>query len=305
MQQIFLLLVCWSAWCFSVASPFSIPPTTCQLLHCPTQESVKRRSGGDCGTHPVHCLFLASQPGENLVTGAKPLGSVIVGPELPPIQNTEKRLFLVRHGEVINPGGSRPVYYGAMDVDLSPLGEAEARAAAQYLQQFDVDLVVCSPLSRAVFGAEEVLALQAKLLENNGDLLQMDGLKELDRGSWCGKTKDEIGSEMMARFDACDESATPEGGESYPFLKKRVLKARDEVLKRLEFGQSAVIVSHLQVTRSILSDALGIPTEEMAGLNVATASVTCIDYDSAGTQTVRFQSFKPDVGLETSKDGAN
>ncbi len=28
----------------------------------------------------------------------------IVGPELPPIKESSKRLFLVRHGEVINPG---------------------------------------------------------------------------------------------------------------------------------------------------------------------------------------------------------
>lgn len=28
----------------------------------------------------------------------------IIGPELPPIKGTSKRLFLVRHGEVINPG---------------------------------------------------------------------------------------------------------------------------------------------------------------------------------------------------------
>jgi hypothetical protein len=44
----------------------------------------------------------------------------------------------------------------------------------------------------------------------------------------------------------------------------------------------------------------------MANLKVATASVTCIDYDiQTGTQTVQYQSFKPDVGLIKSKDGAN
>ena len=227
----------------------------------------------------------------------------VSGPDLPQLEPMSKRLFLVRHGEVINPGGDRPVYYGAMDVQLSPLGEAEARAAADYLEQHDLAYVVSSPLSRAVYGAEQVLSKQTL----DKEIVQLDGFKELDRGAWCGKTKDEIGSEMMARFDACDESVTPEeGGESYPFLKQRVLAARDEVLDMLPAGKSAAIVSHLQVTRSILSDALGIPTDEMAELKVATASVTCIDYDLVtSTQTVHFQSFKPDVGLEKSKDGAN
>jgi len=226
----------------------------------------------------------------------------ITGPELPPLQASSKRLFLVRHGEVINPGGDRPVYYGALDVSLSTLGEAEAKAAALYLQQFDLEFVVSSPLSRAVFGAEQILGLQQN---KEADIVKMEGFKELDRGSWCGLTKDEIGAEAMANFDACDENATPEGGESYITLKERVLKDRDAVLDRLPAGKAATVVSHLQVTRSMLSDALDIPTAEMAGLGIATASVTCIDYNADGTQTVHFQSFKPDVGLAKSKDGAN
>ena len=110
----------------------------------------------------------------------------------------------------------------------------------------------------------------------------------------------------MARFDSCDEGATPEGGESYPFLKARVLAARDRLLDITDVGSASAVVSHLQVTRSMLSDAMGIPTDQMAGLSIATASITCIDYHViTGEQTVHYQSFKPDAGLETSKDGAN
>lgn len=224
----------------------------------------------------------------------------ITGPPLPPIAPTAKRLFLVRHGEVINPGGDRPVYYGAMDVPLSPLGEAEAKAAAQYLTPFALQHVAASPLKRAVFGANQVLEMQGK----DSDLIILEGFRELDRGAWCGLTRDEIGADNLARFDACDETVTPEGGESYPFLKKRVLEARDVLLEKTEVGHASALVSHLQVTRSLLSDALGIPTDKMASLKVATASVTCIDYDSeAGTQTVHYQSFKPDVGLAKANDG--
>jgi 2,3-bisphosphoglycerate-dependent phosphoglycerate mutase len=254
----------------------------------------------------AHCLFHSSSSSSSAADHVGFVESIIMGPELPPIHQSAKRLFLVRHGEVVNPGGDRPVYYGAMDVPLSPLGEAEASAAAYYLKsrEDEIDLVVSSPLSRATFGANEVLKILSSVKELS--VITMDGFKELDRGSWCGKTKDEIGPERMARFDACDASATPEGGESYPSLKRRVLDARDAVLKTLSCRRAAVIVSHLQVTRSILSEALDIPIEEMAGLKVATASVTCIDYDIAsGTETVHFQSFKPDVGLDRSGDGAN
>jgi hypothetical protein len=58
----------------------------------------------------------------------------IEGPVIPPIPATCKRLFMVRHGEVINPGGDRSVYYGAMDVSLSPLGEQEAMVRNIFLE---------------------------------------------------------------------------------------------------------------------------------------------------------------------------
>lgn len=210
---------------------------------------------------------------------------------------------------MINPGGDRPVYYGALDVSLSPLGQEEAKVAAEYLKQFDLQIVAASPLSRAKFGANEVLVRQQQTTNNNkqtDELKIFTGFTELDRGAWCGQTKDEIGSDMMARFDACDESATPEGGESYPQLKERVLEARDDLLNSMDCGVASAVVSHLQVTRCMLSDAHNIPTEEMSNFKIATASVACIDYDAdTGSQTVHFQNFKPDVGLEKSVDGAN
>jgi ribonuclease H / adenosylcobalamin/alpha-ribazole phosphatase len=236
-------------------------------------------------------------------------------PVLPPLAPTAKRLFLVRHGEVINPGGDRTVFYGGMDVPLSPLGEMEAQAAAVYLSQFDIARVFSSPLSRAMYGAHQVLLKQqerkstvtwegASSTSAPSAVVVLDGFTELDRGAWCGLTKEEIGFDLLARFDACDESVTPDGGESYPALKRRVLAARDEALSQVAPGTVGCLVSHLQVTRSILSEALTLPTEQMVNLKIATASVTCIDYDGP-TQTVQFQSFKPDAGLRASKDGAN
>lgn len=191
-------------------------------------------------------------------------------------------------------------------MSLSPLGEKEAQAAAAYLQQYQLSTVFCSPLKRAIYGAEQVAAAQSS---NAGSAVTiLEGFTELERGAWRGKTKDEIGLENLARFDACDETITPEGGESYPALKARVMEALTTALSQLEPGEAGAIVSHLQVTRSMLSEALGIPTEKMTQLPVATASVTCIDYKADAENqpsTVHFQSFKPDVGLAEAKDGAN
>lgn len=241
-------------------------------------------------------------------------------PILDPVPEGYKRLFMVRHGEVINPGGDRPVYYGSMDVPLSPLGELEAIEAASYLSRFHLQHVASSPLSRAKFGARQVLARQPPAAttdeasdggnndsDDGGDVVVLEGFAELDRGAWCGLTADEIGRDILARFDACDESVTPgDGGESYPALKVRVLAARDELLRMTDAGRASAVVSHLQVTRSMLSEALGMDVRELAGLQISTASITCVDYCAeTGDEVVRFQSFKPECGLEESKDRAN
>ena len=75
---------------------------------------------------------------------------------LPNVGAGVRRLFLVRHGEVIPPGGVHGVHYGAMDVPLSPLGKQEAAAAAEALRPYELYGVHSSPLSRAVFGADEI-----------------------------------------------------------------------------------------------------------------------------------------------------
>ena len=129
------------------------------------------------------------------------------GPKLPPI-SASKRIFYVRHGEVIPPGGAHGVFYGCLDVPLSPLGELEAKAAGMFLQQYNVDKIASSPLKRAMFGANQVLKYQNSY-EKDIEIYQ--GFTELDRGEWCGRTKAEIGPDLMARFDNCDETITPKG----------------------------------------------------------------------------------------------
>lgn len=155
-------------------------------------------------------------------------------------------------------------------MSLSSLGKQEAKAAAEHLNEYvDLDHVFSSPLKRAVYGATKVLQLQKEKQQDKElpsslqEVVTFDGFTELDRGDWCGKTKAEIGEEMMARFDACDLSITPKNGESFPALKNRVIEARTAALARMSPGQSGCVVSHLQVSRCIVSDAANVPVDQM------------------------------------------
>ena len=176
-------------------------------------------------------------------------------PTIPPIPVNCKRLYLVRHGEVIPPGGKHGVLYGAIDVELSDLGKSEAIAAAEFLQDINLHQICSSPLSRAMYGASEVMRLQEKLFMREMLFKKMlidEGFTELSRGEWAGKTREQIGQEKMQRFNECDLSVTPEGGESYPAVMKRVSAARDALLQATDVGRASCLVSHLQVTRCIL-----------------------------------------------------
>ena len=97
---------------------------------------------------------------------------------LPPIPPNGKRLFLIRHGEVVNPGGSRKVFYGDMNVPLTLLGQKEACVAADYLSRSKLTAVYTSPLSRAFYGAQQVGARQQQQ-ETLLTPIRLQGLSEL------------------------------------------------------------------------------------------------------------------------------
>jgi len=239
-----------------------------------------------------------------------------------PIPQHAHRIYLIRHGEVIPPGGVHGVFYGAMDVELSPLGKQEAAAAGDFMKSelaslgggnLDSDSVniYSSPLKRAVFGAE---CVKSSLGGATGPITLVDGFKELSRGAWAGKRVDEIGEEAFEAFHIAMSPAegaerTPEGGESLFDIRDRVLEGYETVKKRGTPSSVSIIVSHLWVTRSIVADCLNVGTDDLRSISIDTASISAIDIgvkeDGTQTQTLVFKGLKPDVGLEKSVDAAN
>jgi len=105
-------------------------------------------------------------------------------------------------------------------VELSPLGKMEAVAAggfmADILSSNDNSnvRVFSSPLRRARYGAKKVV----ESICAPPEVEIIDGFKELDRGKWCGMTKEQIGEQDFENFHAAEtediaKTVTPEGGE--------------------------------------------------------------------------------------------
>ena len=95
------------------------------------------------------------------------------------------RILLARHGET--PWNAEGRYQGQIDIPLSPVGEAQASALGQRLQDMQIDRAVASPLSRALSTARLALGeARAGMLTTDSDL------QEIAHGEWEGLLASEI-----------------------------------------------------------------------------------------------------------------
>lgn len=115
-------------------------------------------------------------------------------------------------------------YGGDIDVPLSIRGEAEARAAAEYVREHwgtHISSVWASPLVRAAYGARAVA--DATGVQN---VEIREAFREVSRGAWLRKNPSEI-EEMtpggMETFLSDTSYRPPGGAESINDVKVRAL----------------------------------------------------------------------------------
>ena len=200
------------------------------------------------------------------------------------------QLFLVRHGAVS--ASQKGKFYGGTEVALSQEGMAQAQAAGRWLSQFEIDAVYASPLSRAQYGAQQVLdfSRQPELA-----IQTREGFREIDRGRWVGLRFEELESQWpgdMAAHEADLENWNGHGGESLGTLRERVLKERNKLLEK-HLGQVVVIVSHLFPTAAMLADGLGIHLSGYREMQVPTGSISRIIFGEKGVGSVEELGFQP------------
>jgi alpha-ribazole phosphatase/probable phosphoglycerate mutase len=180
------------------------------------------------------------------------------------------RLVLIRHAEPDEAVLGRS--YGRLDVPLSPAGHDHARAIADALQLIRLDAVFASPLRRALDTAAPLA--HARALEP----IVHEGLRELGFGVVEGATYDEIARERPELFESWMNDPTgtrfPEG-ESFPELRERALAAAAEIRSEHE---SAAIVSHAGVTRTILAAALEVPDHAIFRLDQPYGAISVVDW---------------------------
>ncbi|MDT3737833.1 MAG: histidine phosphatase family protein [Denitratisoma sp.] len=149
------------------------------------------------------------------------------------------RLCLVRHGETAWNAERR--IQGQLDVPLSTVGHAQARAAANWLAREDFSAIYSSDLSRALHTAEASAHLlklpirkKVALRERHYGVLQTLTYAEFERRH----------PNAYARFLAREEAfALPGGGESLRRFAERVNQCIDAIVAAHPDGQ-VLVVTH-------------------------------------------------------------
>lgn len=187
------------------------------------------------------------------------------------------RLVLVRHGATED--SSKGVCYGSLDVELSPLGRAQAARLALPLGREGLAAVYSSPRARAVQTARAL-----------GPLAEIrDALREIDFGAFEGRSYDEIAERHPLEYAEWMERPTQvrfPGGESYRDLRERATAEVAE-LRRRHAGRAFCVITHGGVCRALIADALAMPDDAIFRLAQDYGAISVIDWFGDGTPLVR------------------
>jgi broad specificity phosphatase PhoE len=182
------------------------------------------------------------------------------------------RILLCRHGET--PWNAEGRYQGQIDIPLSEVGEAQARALGVRLQELSLQRAVASPLSRARRTAELALGDRDLPLSFDPDL------KEIAHGTWEGLLATEIREKDPERLRAwrdAPETVVMPGGESLMEVSGRAWAAFERACAGLGPKETVLIVAHDAVNRVLLCRILGLPLHRVWTFRQAPTTINLLE----------------------------
>ncbi|WP_310530316.1 histidine phosphatase family protein [Nocardioides sp.] len=190
-------------------------------------------------------------------------------------------VILVRHGR--SSANATGVLAGRLPgVKLDERGHEQAASTAERLATVRLASAVSSPLERCKQTARAITAQQSAQL----GLTTERKLTECDYGDWQGRPLKDLAKEPLWKIVQSQPSAAAfPGGESMRAMQDRAVEAvrRHDRLVEEEHGPGAVwlAVSHGDVIKAILADALGTHLDLFQRIQVDPASVSIVRYTEA------------------------
>jgi probable phosphomutase (TIGR03848 family) len=185
-------------------------------------------------------------------------------------------VLLVRHGRTkANADGVLAGW--TPGVVLDEKGEEQAQALGVRMRDLPLRAVVASPLERTQQTANLILSERVAEVERHTD----DRLGECRYGDWTGATLKALAKEPMWKVVQAHPSAAVfpgADGESMAHMQHRAVSAVREWNERLGPDALYAVVSHGDVIKAILADALGMHLDQFQRLRVDPCSVSVVDY---------------------------
>lgn len=183
-------------------------------------------------------------------------------------------LILVRHGRTkANADGVLAGW--TPGVFLDDEGERQAAAVAQRLASVSLSAIVASPLDRTQQTADAVAAAQRPDVPRHTD----DRIGECNYGDWTGRPLSELSKDSMwSVVQAHASAAVFPGGESMSHMQHRAVSAVREWNETLGPDAVYAAVSHGDVIKAVLADALGIHLDQFQRIVVDPCSVSVVSY---------------------------
>ena len=183
-------------------------------------------------------------------------------------------VILVRHGRT-SANATGTLAGRLPGVRLDDVGEEQAARTAERIAAVPLAAVVTSPLERC----RQTARILAQGHPGSPRVATDKGITECDYGEWQGRPLKELAREKLwATVQSQPSAATFPGGESLAAMQARAVAAvrRHDAAVEEEHGASAVwvAVTHGDIVKSVLADALGMHLDLFQRLAVDPASVS-------------------------------
>jgi 2,3-bisphosphoglycerate-dependent phosphoglycerate mutase len=180
-------------------------------------------------------------------------------------------LILLRHGQSL--WNLENKFTGWVDVDISELGEQEAKNAGSILADLPIDVVFTSVLTRAKRTASIALEFANK---SNLPTFEDQALNERHYGDLQGLNKEEtakIHGDEQVHIWRRSYDIPPPNGESLQMTQERVLPYfQSNIQPYLEQGKNVLVVAHGNSLRALVATIEHLNKEQILALNIPTGT---------------------------------
>ncbi len=214
------------------------------------------------------------------------LGPFYVADKLRNAKGIRGTALFMRHGETAWNRVGRVM--GRSPVDLDEMGRAQVERAVPFARLLKPDLIVSSPLPRALQSAEIIAG------GIGGIQVQIEnGIEEVLYGRWEGRVFHElVNDEEYLRYREQPLTTPTPGGETIGQVQDRGVRAVRRALEANP-GMRVLFVSHGDIIRTVLAHFLGVELQQFRRIRVDNATFSAVQV-AGDFAEVKFLNLLPD-----------